>query len=83
MTKLVSIEGRTRSGQVNQSIVEMLTEWLEEAKAGKFKAIVIAALKPGGGSQIGASQSDCVHEMLGALAMLQFAMMKKYDEDAT
>lgn len=79
--ELVSLEGKTRPDQVNKSIIEMLTDWLEQAKAGEFKAVVIAAVTSDRGSQYAASESDCIHEMLGALAMLQYSMMKKYDED--
>lgn len=82
MPKLLTIEGRTGRAEINQSIVEMLTGCLEEAKRGELKAIAITAIAVDGGSRIYKSQSDCFHAMLGAMAMLQFTMMKQHDEQA-
>ena len=77
---VVRIDDHLPKGQINQNIVDILTDWLADAINGELKAIAICGLEPDGASRVSVSRSECFHEMLGAVCMLQHAMTSNPDE---
>lgn len=79
MSEILRLEP-VRRREVNESIVSLLRDWLEKAERGDLRAVTICSIGQDGTAEVGASECECFHAMLGGLAMLQFAMMKKHDE---
>ncbi|MCC0013675.1 MAG: hypothetical protein H6877_10195 [Rhodobiaceae bacterium] len=75
MSKLVSIEGRTRRSSVNKSVVDILRNWLEQAERGDLVALAICGVEPDGSTNTQVSESDHFHTLLSAVTILQFRLL--------
>lgn len=69
------VELKTRSDEVNQSVVETLESALEAAKQGKLVAVAIAGVMPDGSAFTSGSASDCMPGLLGALSIMEHRML--------
>lgn len=81
MTNLVSIEGKTRPAEVNESIVKMLSDALTQAEEGKIIGLAMALVHSDGYVSSMAAETDCFYKTVGAVAQLQFSLLQEHDED--
>ena len=70
------VELKTRTIELNESVIKMLRDFLEQAERGEIVAAVIAAVTPSGASITEASGSDHLQTLLGAMSILQHRMIE-------
>lgn len=80
MAKLLIIEGKTFTAEVQAAVIDLLEEYLALAKSGDIKSVAIAAINKDNGSSIGASKNNNSLAMLGAVSMLLYNIQQAYDE---
>lgn len=81
MSNLVSIEGKTRRGQINQQVIEMLREWLASADSGEVVGVMIVGTCADGSTNTSATDGDDFQRMLGAIEILKARLLRRHLED--
>lgn len=75
--QLVSIEGRTRSAEVNSDVVRILKEWLERAESGDLVQVSICGVNADHSTRSESSMCDCFQLALAAVTVLQHRMLEE------
>jgi hypothetical protein len=72
--KLVAVEP-----DVNMEVVDLLTDFLGQAKRGEIRNIAIAAVRQNGKARTASSAGVNVSEILGALEIIRFRILSGSD----
>lgn len=81
VAEVVSIEGRTRPAEVNQSIIDLLERLLTDARNGEIVGIAGVSLMTGGDVATFSSENDSFYKLVGAIEQLKFEMFARHADE--
>jgi len=69
------VELKTRTAEVDQTVIETLEAALAFAKEGNLKCVCVVGVMPDGAAFTTASATDCGIAMMGSLSVMQHRLL--------